>query len=66
MMMFPSALKIYLAIEPVDMRKEFNGLWGLAAERLQGDPRQGAAFVFANKGKDRIRPDWLRIYSSSY
>ena len=55
MLMFPTALKIYLAIEPVDMRKQFNGLWSLAAERLQEDPRQGAAFVFANKDKDRIK-----------
>ena len=27
MLMLPTALKIYLAIEPVDMRKQFNGLW---------------------------------------
>ena len=47
MIMFPSALKIYLAIEPVDMRKQANGLWSLAAQRLQEDPRQGAAFVLA-------------------
>ena len=26
MLMFPTALKIYLAIEPVDMRKHFDGL----------------------------------------
>ena len=55
MLILPSALKIYLAIEPVDMRKQFNGLWSLAAERLKEDPRQGAAFVFANKDRDRIK-----------
>ena len=26
MLTFPSALRIYLAVEPVDMRKQFNGL----------------------------------------
>jgi hypothetical protein len=35
MLMLPTALKIYLAIEPVDMRKQFNGLWALATERLR-------------------------------
>jgi hypothetical protein len=30
---FPSALKVNLAIEPVDMRKQFNGLWTLAEVR---------------------------------
>lgn len=55
MLLFPAALKIYLAIEPVDMRKQFNGLWSLTAERLREDPKQGAAFVFTNKHKDRLK-----------
>ncbi len=55
MLMLPTALKIYLAIEPVDMRKQFNGLWALATERLREDPRQGAAFIFGNKDRDRIK-----------
>jgi transposase len=55
MLMFPTALKIYLAIEPVDMRKQFNGLWTLTKERLREDPRQGAAFIFTNKDRDRLK-----------
>ena len=55
MLTFPTALKIYLAVEPVDMRKQFNGLWALATERLREDPRQGAAFIFGNKDRDRIK-----------
>lgn len=55
MLTFPTALKIFLAIEPVDMRKHFNGLWALATEHLREDPRQGAAFIFANKHRDRIK-----------
>ena len=46
MLTFPSALKIYLAVEPVDMRKAFNGLWTIAEQKLREDPRQGAVFVF--------------------
>lgn len=26
MLAFPAAIKIYLAVQPVDMRKQFNGL----------------------------------------
>jgi transposase len=55
MLTFPSALKIYLAIEPVDMRKQFNGLWSQAESRLREDPRQGALFVFTNKSRDRLK-----------
>lgn len=55
MFAFPTALKIYLAVEPVDMRKQFNGLWAMAQEKLEEDPRQGAVFVFVNKPRDRLK-----------
>src|ERR1700676_3326299 len=55
MLGFPSALKIYLAVEPVDMRKQFNGLWVLAEQKLGEDPRQGALFAFVNKDRDRVK-----------
>jgi len=55
MLGFPSALKVYLATEPVDMRKQFNGLWTLAEDRMKEDPRQGALFVFTNKIRDRLK-----------
>jgi transposase len=37
------------------MRKQFNGLWALAAEKLRDDPRSGALFVFTNKDRDRLK-----------
>ena len=55
MLAFPAGFKIYLAVEAVDMRKQFNGLWALAVERLHEDPRQGAVFAFTNKHKDRLK-----------
>ena len=41
-------LKVYLAVEPADMRKGFGGLYALASEKMKKDPRQGALFVFTN------------------
>ena len=35
MLSFPHARKIYLAVAPVDMRKQFNGLWAAAEQTLQ-------------------------------
>ena len=55
MLNIASAQRIYLALEPVDMRKQFNGLWALAQEKLREDPRSGAWFVFANKDRDRVK-----------
>ena len=55
MLTFPHALKIYLAVEPVDMRQQFNGLWAQAEQKLREDPRQGALFAFTNKDRNRIK-----------
>jgi transposase len=55
MLTFSASQRIYLAVEPVDMRKQFNGLWTLAAEKLREDPLGGALFVFTNKERDRVK-----------
>ena len=47
--------RIFLALEPVDMRKHFDGLWALASEKLQEDPFGGAWFVFINKDRNRLK-----------
>lgn len=47
--------RIFLAIEPVDMRKGFDSLAALAQERLQQDPLSGALFVFRNRAGDKIK-----------
>ena len=52
---FPATLKIYLAVEPVDMRNQYNGLWALAEQKLQENPRSGAVFVFTNKDRTRLK-----------
>ena len=41
MLTFSGSLKIFVAVEPCDMRKGFQGLYALASERLGQDPRQG-------------------------
>jgi len=55
MLAFPAAIKIYVAVEPLDMRKQFNGLWAAAQERLHEDPKSGAVFCFINKERTRLK-----------
>lgn len=55
MLSFTGSLKIYLAVEPCDMRKSFNGLYALAEEMLQADPKNGALFVFCNRRRNRLK-----------
>ncbi|HEX2860933.1 MAG TPA: IS66 family insertion sequence element accessory protein TnpB [Lacunisphaera sp.] len=51
----PAQTRIYLALEPTDMRKQYDGLWALATEHLQLDPFTGALFVFTNKPRNRLK-----------
>jgi transposase len=55
MLSFTGGLKVYVALEPCDLRKSFNGLEGLVRERLGEDPRAGALFVFTNRRHSRLK-----------
>jgi transposase len=55
MLSFSGALKVFVALEPVDLRKSFSGLEGLVSERLGEDLRQGALFVFTNRRHTRLK-----------
>lgn len=37
------------------MRKQFNGLWTEAQERLKEDPFRGSLFVFTNKRRNLLK-----------
>jgi transposase len=37
------------------MRKQFDGLWLLAEQKLRENPRNGAMFVFTNKDRNRVK-----------
>ena len=55
MLSFTGGLKVFVALEPVDLRKGYNGLEGLVSERLGEDLRQGALFVFTNRRHSRLK-----------
>ena len=49
------ATKIYIAVEGVDMRKGFDGLYGLVRDHLGHDPLSGHLFLFANRVRTRLK-----------
>jgi transposase len=49
------ATKIYLAVEAVDMRKGFEGLYGLVRDQLGQDPLSGHLFLFSNRTRTRLK-----------
>jgi len=55
MLSFSGSLKVYLATEPCDMRKSFNGLSAVVSQKLQESPVSGAAFIFTNKKRNLIK-----------
>jgi transposase len=52
---FPGSLKVYVAVEPCDMRKSFQGLSELTGNALKQDVRSGALFVFGNRPRNRLK-----------
>jgi transposase len=55
MLSFSGGLKVMVALEPVDLRKSFNGLQALVSEKLAEDARAGGLFVFTNRRHTRIK-----------
>src|SRR4051794_29338935 len=49
MLTFPPSVKIYLATQPVDARKSFDGLVTLVESEFGLEPLSGHLFVFLNR-----------------
>lgn len=47
--------RIFLAIDPTDMRKGFDGLQGLVTAVLKQDPLSGHLFLFINRRRDKLK-----------
>jgi transposase len=50
-----SATHIYVAAGSTDMRKGFEGLFGLVRDRLECDPLSGHVFLFSNAQRNRLK-----------
>lgn len=51
----PQGPRVFLATEPVDMRRGHDGLCALVTGRFRLDPYCGQVFVFVGKRGDRIK-----------
>ena len=55
MLSFTGSLRVFVALEPCDMRKGFDGLSGMVATKLNEDLQSGALFVFSNRSHTRLK-----------
>jgi transposase len=53
-----AAAQVWLATQPVDMRKSFDGLAEIVRAFLGHDPLSGNLFVFRNKSSQRLKILW--------
>ena len=53
--LLPDGIKIFVASEPSDLRKSFDGLAELARSVIKRDPMSGHLFVFKNKAGHRCK-----------
>jgi transposase len=55
MLTVPKQLKIFVSLQPTDMRRGFPGLSGEVQSTLEQDPLSGHLFLFRNRRRDRIK-----------
>lgn len=55
MIVFPRAVKIYVATQHVNLRKSFDGLSNEVRSVLARDPLSGHIFVFLNRRKTMVK-----------
>jgi transposase len=51
----PSSVRIFVAAEPVDLRRGFDGLAAATRSVIREEPESGHLFVFLNRRRNRIK-----------
>ncbi len=55
MLTWPPGLRLYVVLDPVDMRRSFDGLAAMVEHQLGLDPRAGHLVLFTNKRRHLLK-----------
>lgn len=55
------SVRIFACTRPVDMRRSFNGLFGLVQAMIHEDPFSGSLFLFRSRRGDFIKVLWWDV-----
>ena len=55
MILLSSAVRIYVAVEPVNMRRAFDSLMAQVRSVLAQDPLSGHVFAFVNRRRNQVK-----------
>jgi transposase len=58
MLSFPPGLQVFMAVEPVDMRKSFDGLSAAVQAVFDRNVLDGHLFLFLNRRRDLVKCLW--------
>ena len=58
MLALPASVRVFVAVEPCDMRRGFDTLAAMVREGFGEDPLSGHLFVFRSRRGDRIKILW--------
>lgn len=50
-----SSLRVYIYSQPMDMRKQIDGLAAFVEQAMKLDPFSKSLFVFTNKSRDKLK-----------
>jgi transposase len=51
----PSDVRVFIALEPCDMRRQLDGLAALVRSAMERDPDSGDLYVFYNRRADMLK-----------
>ena len=55
MILLPSSVRVYVAVEPVSLHKSFEGLSNEVRSTIGSDPTNGHVFLFLNRRKTQVK-----------
>jgi len=55
MLSIPPTMRVFVSVEPTDMRKSFDGLAGATRRIIEQDPTSGHLFVFFNRRRTMMK-----------
>lgn len=55
MLRLPSEVRVYIALEPCDMRRQMDGLAALVRSSMERDPENGDLYLFCNRRSDMLK-----------
>lgn len=55
MLKLPAEVRVYISLEPCDMRRQLDGLAALVRTGMERDPENGDLYIFCNRRSDMLK-----------